>query len=101
MEWMQLISLILNLLFGGGLVILLTVKSTREKARFEAKNTEVDYAKNMMETQVNFIVEPLKKEIASLRRSINRLEKAIERIPECQYAENCPVKTEIQKNEEI
>ncbi|MDR0872980.1 MAG: hypothetical protein LBN27_05870 [Prevotellaceae bacterium] len=114
MDWTTIISLIINLLLGGTLIVTLaTLKSTKDKAEFEAKNTEVDYVKNMMDTQVNFIVEPLKKEIEEMRkrdenhikehskllRSVNRLEKAIERVADCPHSENCPVRTEINKNE--
>lgn len=99
MDWTTIIVAVIGALSGGILAAVATLKWTARKVQFEAKNTEVDYAKNLMETQVNFIVNPLKSEISALRKSVNRLEKAIERIPECQYSENCPVKVEINKNQ--
>jgi hypothetical protein len=42
-ETFSIISLVLNLLLGGTLIVtLVTLKSTKDKAEFEAKNTEGD-----------------------------------------------------------
>ena len=39
-----------------------------------------------------YFVEPLKKEITSLRKQMSRLTRAIEKIPSCPHSADCPVK---------
>ena len=46
------------------------------------------------------IVTPLKKEINSLRRDVDKFRKAVEKIPSCAHADNCPVSRQLQKLEE-
>ena len=49
---------------------------------------------------VEGIVTPLKKEINSLRRDVDKFRKAVEKIPSCAHADNCPVSRQLQKLEE-
>lgn len=100
MDWTVIITTLIGSLATGLLAVIATLKWTAQKSKFEAKNTEVDYAKNMMETQVEFIVKPLKDEIKNLRRDMRNLQHAIERVGECSYKEQCPVINEVnnQKN---
>ncbi|MDR0829639.1 MAG: hypothetical protein LBN95_05970 [Prevotellaceae bacterium] len=100
MDFTQIIIALIGALFGGGLSAVVTLKWATKKLKFEAKNTEVDYAKNMMETQVNFIVEPLKKEVEKLRRSVDKFTKAFEKISICEYEANCPVRNALETKKE-
>jgi len=88
-----LVSTLLNLLLGGGLVVtLVTLKSIQKKAKEEAESVALDNEKKLSEMIKEYFVEPLKKEITSLRRTVSRLTRAVERIPSCPHSADCPVK---------
>lgn len=98
---MEIISLILNVLFGGGLLAtLFTLKSQKKKASAEAESAELDNEKKASELLMDYIVEPLKKEINGLRKDVRRLQKAIDRIGDCGYSDDCPVRGELRKHNE-
>ena len=88
-----LVSTLLNLLLSGGLVVtLVTLKSIQKKAKEEAESVALDNEKKLSEMIKEYFVEPLKKEITSLRRTVSRLTRAVERIPSCPHSADCPVK---------
>lgn len=87
------ISTVLNLLLGGGLIVtLVTLRSQIAKAKEEAKGLAIDNDKKISEMVNEYFVEPLKKEITSLRKQMSRLTRAIEKIPSCPHSADCPVK---------
>lgn len=95
----ELISFVLNLLLGGSLIVtLVTLRSIRHKAKEDVRAAELTNEEHAMKTFQTYIVEPLKKEIKGLRNEVQRFRKAIERIPDCDYADTCPVKRELQNN---
>lgn len=74
----ELISLILNLLFGGGLLVtIVTLRSERKKAMAKAKDAELDTIEKATKILMDSIVTPLRKELADVRKEITRLRKAI------------------------
>ena len=102
MDIYGIISTVLNLALGGGLVVTLaTLHSQQEKAKEEAKGLALDNEKKVSELVNEYFVEPLKKDITSLRRQVSRLTRAIEKIPSCPHSADCPVKDELEdtKNE--
>ena len=87
---MNIISLIINALLSGGLIVtLVTLKSTRRKAELENEKTS-------LETFQTYIVEPLKTEVNELRQEIRTLNSAISKISSCPCADDCPVLDELQ-----
>jgi flagellar basal body-associated protein FliL len=101
MDWIGIISLVLNLLFGGGLFMsLVTLKSERKKAESEAKGVEISNTEKLLETNNKYIVEPLKKEIYALRKDFRKLQQAVEKAIDCPYSDNCPVRNELQNGNE-
>lgn len=64
------------------------------------KSTELDNVRKANDLLVESIVTPLKKEITSLRRDVDKFRKAVEKIPSCSYADNCPVSRQLQKYED-
>jgi len=101
----EIISIILNFLLGGTCVVTLaTLKAVRTKAGAEAKSAEQEAKGKEIENDekaskllMDYIIEPLKKEINALRKDIKKLQKSIERISDCPHADNCPVRDELQK----
>ena len=93
MSALEIISTVFNGLLGTGLVVtLVTLRSQKAKAEEEAKGLALDNDKKVSEMVNEYFVEPLKKEITSLRRTVSRLTRAIDRIPSCPHSADCPVK---------
>lgn len=99
MSTFEIVSLVLNLLFAsGGIVMLVTLRATRKKAAAEAKGSELENDEKAAQIVMSYIVEPLKKEINALRKDVRNLQKAINKVCECPYADDCPVRHELQNN---
>lgn len=99
-EIYALVSTLLNLLLSGGLIVtLVTLKSIQKKAKEEAESVALDNEKKLSEMINEYFVEPLKKEITSLRRTVSRLTRAIDRIPSCPHSADCPVKDSLNETE--
>lgn len=64
------------------------------------KDSELENVRKANDILIEGIVTPLKKEINSLRRDVDKFRKAVEKIPSCSHADNCPVSRQLQKLEE-
>ena len=64
------------------------------------KDSELENVRKANDILVEGVVQPLKKEINSLRRDVDKFRKAIEKIPSCAHADNCPVSRQLQTLEE-
>lgn len=99
------LSLVLNLLLGGGLIMnirsLRTMKHDIERAKQDTKAQEIENERSAMDTMKTYIVQPIKIEINGLRREMARLRKAIDKIKSCAYSDNCPVSAELQRSETV
>lgn len=77
---MEIISLIANVLFGGGLIVtLLTLRSTKKKAGAEAKSKELDNVQEAI-TIWREMAESLKLELQSSRENYAEMTKQVERL---------------------
>lgn len=93
----EIISIVFNfLLAGGGIVMLVTLKSTKRKAKAEARRTELDNEEKASDVMMTYIVKPLKNEINALRKDVRNLQKALARASECAHYDACPVRDELQ-----
>ena len=100
MEIFAIVSAILNLLLtGSNIATLVTLRSQRAKAQEEAKSLALDNDKKVSDMVNEYFVEPLKKEITSLRRQVSRLTRAIDKIQSCPHSADCPVKDELEETE--
>ena len=63
------------------------------------ENSELDNVRKANQMLVETVVEPLQKEITSLRRNVDKFRKAIEKIPGCPHAHECPVSRELWDDE--
>lgn len=94
---MELLNTVLDALLGGGLLVtMVTLRSMRKKATAEATGSELENEEKASHILMDYIVEPLKKEIDGLRKDVRRLQKAIDKISDCSHADNCPVRHELQ-----
>jgi archaellum component FlaC len=111
----EIISLILNLLLGSGMIVtLLTLKSTKEKAAADAKGAEInnvdavakmwrELAEKMSEqyTEVSEQVDKLTKEVNKLRSINSKIVRLLDRItPENMLEMVEKIKQEINQGEE-
>ncbi|MCQ2344387.1 MAG: hypothetical protein MJ002_05630 [Paludibacteraceae bacterium] len=89
---LQTISIILNAILSSGILVsLLTINSTRAKAKASAKSVEIDNAQRLLDNFDNFIVQPLKNQVNDLNNTIQDLQLAIKQIPSCPHSDACPV----------
>ena len=65
------------------------------------ENSELDNVRKANQMLVETVVEPLQKEITSLRRNVDKFRKAIEKIPGCPHANECPVSRQLWSDENI
>lgn len=108
MDWMTL----LNYLLGGfGLVSLivglLTIGASRRKADAEADGAVAETEQKNMSLAKEYVDEfrenvygPLLKELKGLRRDVKNLKNAINKINDCPHADSCPVRSELQKQQD-
>ena len=98
MDYIEIISIVLNAVLGGSLIVTIaTLRATRKKANAEADAQQISNASALMQEYQTNIVEPLKKEVNALRTNIRSLTKAINRINDCAHVADCPVRNELQK----
>lgn len=74
------------------------VDSLKEELRnkqVETKGHELENVRKANEMLMETVVLPLQKEIKSLRNETGKLRKAIEKIPSCPHAGDCPVSREL------
>lgn len=95
-------SVLLNWIFGGGLLAALTAlltlgptvrkaKAEAEKAKADAETVRIDNTEHATRILIDNIVEPLKKELSATRREMARLRKAIDGANDCLHRADCPV----------
>lgn len=96
----EIIRIIFEALMSGALVVtLVTLRSTKKKAAEQAKSIAIDNDKNIMQNFLEYIVEPLKKEVNGLRKDLRKFTRAIEKINDCPHSANCPVRRELQNEQ--
>ena len=100
-EILTIISLILNAILSVSFITtIVTLRETKRKAQAEVEAAKTTNANSILETNQKYIVEPLKKEINALRKTVNQLTRAINRITDCPHAVDCPVRSELQRQQD-
>lgn len=102
-------SVLLNWIFGGGLLAALTAlltlgptvrkaKAEAEKAKADAETVRIDNTEHATRILIDNIVEPLKDELNATRKDLQatkremvRLRKAIDTANSCRHHDDCPV----------
>ncbi len=74
------------------------------KHRRETENLAADIRKKDMELGKQYvdefkdnIVKPLQTDLRGLKREVTKLQKAVDRVSDCDYRDDCPVRAELQK----
>lgn len=106
-----------NYILGGGLLAAIVgiatlgskIKEAKAKAEqalaeakkmhAEAKSTELDNDKTLVDTFSEYIVTPLKTEVIGLRKDVRKFTRAVEKINDCPHAADCPVRRELQNDQ--
>lgn len=110
-----LLAIIVSSAISGSLGAWLGSVLTRDKYKAEidalradvasklsaVENSELDNVRKANQMLVETVVEPLQKEITSLRRNVDKFRKAIEKIPGCPHANECPVSRQLWSDEDI
>ncbi len=71
------------------------------QARATTRGTVIENDEKSTKLLMEYIVEPLKKEITSLRREIAALKRAVQKANSCKYHDGCPVLHDIQAQAEV
>jgi hypothetical protein len=71
-----------------------------KKAEAEAKGLEIDNEEKVLRMQLEYIVKPLETKVDRLTREVQKLRFVINKVAECPYEADCPVRRELQKKEE-
>jgi hypothetical protein len=68
----------------------------------QKQNTGVDIANIRAATEIltENVVKPLEKELHAVRRELFRFRRAVEKVNACKYEDECPVKKELNKQDE-
>lgn len=127
MTTVEIILTILNiLLVSGGLVTVVTLRSTIKTARANAQVADTNANDQLMRSYKEHVLNPVLQEIEMLRkereewnrekemsrenyqkmnklyektnRKLDRLSRAVEKIPSCPHAAQCPVSDSLQKS---
>ncbi len=94
----SIISIILNALLSGGLLLtLLTLKAYRAKVGAESKSAELAADQTALQQFREFVVDPLKREVSALRSDVRKLRRALDRIQDCDFKDRCPVNEYLRK----
>lgn len=71
-----------------------------KKTLSEVRGRELDNDKKAIEIIMELVVEPLRRDMKSLQRKLDRFTNAIEKINTCPHAERCPVEHELRRAKE-
>ena len=77
-----------------------SLRAEVQKKLAGVKDNELENVRKANDILIDGIVTPLRKEINSLRRDVDKFRKAVEKIPSCAHADNCPVSRQLQKLED-
>ena len=75
-------------------------KAEVKKRGADTDGTEIANAEKTLKIQMEYIVEPLKKEINALRKTVGKLYRALQKISVCPYSGDCPVRNELQTDKD-
>ena len=67
-----------------------SLRAEVQKKLAGVKDNELENVRKANDILIEGIVTPLRKEINSLRRDVDKFRKAVEKIPSCAHADNCP-----------
>jgi hypothetical protein len=70
-----------------------------KKAEAEAKSVEIDNEEKVLRMQLEYIVKPLEAKVDKLTKEVKKLRFAINKIADCPYEADCPVRKELQKKD--
>ncbi len=90
---LSIVLAIISMVSGCGWIVnRRKYKQEVENLKAETLQKYMDLAKEYVEQFRINIVEPLQKEVHNLRTEINQLKDAIEKVNDCPYRDNCPVR---------
>jgi hypothetical protein len=75
------------------------LKADHHRKESDTNGVEIANAKEVLKTQMEYIITPLQNEIKALRKDVRSLRRAVEKISDCPHSSDCPVRRELQNNE--
>ena len=71
-----------------------------ESIAADNKKKEMELGKMYVDEFRETIVKPLQTEMGGLKREVTKLRKAVDKVNDCDYRNNCPVRAELQKQQD-
>ena len=71
-----------------------------EQMKSDVRSRELDNDKKAINMIMELVVEPLRRDMKLLQDKLDLFTYAIERIPTCPHADNCPVEYELRRSKE-
>jgi len=106
--WEAIIAIVGSIVGVGGGVIFMRAKyraevdklrAEVEQAKTANRNAEIELIGNASKTLIDNIVKPLENELNKMRRAVGNLQKAIQRLYSCAHVADCPVRKQLQSEE--
>jgi hypothetical protein len=96
-EWTSIIMGVLTLLGGCGWVIdKKKHKQEIESLKADIRQKELDLGTDFVKKFRELIAGPLEEEVGKLRNEVKELRDAIEKVYECPFSSDCPVRQRLQ-----
>lgn len=77
------------------------LKAEVAQMKSDVRSRELDNDRKSINMVMELVVEPIRKEMKSLQRKVDRLTNAIDKIPSCPHSANCPVSRELQREQKL
>ena len=97
LDWTSIVLGVLPLLGGCGWVIdKKKHKQEIESLKADIRQKELDLGTDFVKKFRELIVSPLEEEVGKLRNEVKELRDAIEKVYECPFSSDCPVRQRLQ-----
>ena len=98
MDWTTIILAIIPVVGGfGWLFDHKRNQATIEGLQKDNEQKDMQLAKTYVDEFRENVAKPLQTEVKGLRRNIKQLTNAVEKVNDCEYRNQCPVRVELQK----
>ena len=77
------------------------LKAEVDQMKSDVRSRELDNDRKSINMVMELVVDPLRKEMKTLQKKIDRLTNAVDKIPSCPHSATCPVSGELQRFKEL
>lgn len=98
MDWTNIVLAVITLIGGCGWIVdRKKYQETIAGMQKDNSHKDMDLAKMYVDEFKENVANPLQAEVRGLKNNIKKLTNAVEKINDCDYRNQCPVRSELQK----